>query len=97
MRHDRWSELGEKNLGEHNIRWAEGNPLGVEEGMFTLTKCILNDHWADNHVDVGGWDREHVDYVMSKLYYCWCRILFEKHPVTEQEEWVDAKEEDEEE
>jgi len=99
-RHDRWSKMGEENLGGPdgaNLRFTH---LGrtKEEGMFTLMKCILNDHWADVPAASlnQGWDRKHIDYVMSKIYYCWVAMLDERHPPTEHEEWIDAKEEDEE-
>ena len=81
--------MGEEHLGDMNISWGE------RAGWDILMKAIMNDYWADCPRDVGAWPREKVDIVMSKLYYCWCRMLFEKHPVTEQEEWVDALEEDE--
>jgi len=94
MRHDRWSKMGEENLGGPeggNLRFTH---LGrtKEEGIFTLMKCILNDHWADvppaslNQ----GWDRKHIDYVMSKIYYCWVAMLEERHPPTENEECIEC-------
>ena len=72
--HDRWSKLGEDNLGEQNIRWAERmeefplSPAG--SGPMTLMKAIINDYWADSS-SKEPWSREHVDVVMSKLYWCW--------------------------
>jgi len=96
MRHDKWSQMGEDNLGIHNIRFAEiGGPEGHRgkldvqhwghNGFFTLMKCILNDHWADaNSKD--DWPRWYVDLVMSKIYYCWVRMLDEAHPEEEEEE-----------
>ncbi len=99
MRHDRWSKLGEDNLGEHNIRFAEiQGPNGFKgklfdqnwghDGFFTLMKCIMNDYWADipGGTPVDGWPQDHVDMVMSKIYYCWVRMLDEGHPEGEDEE-----------
>ena len=75
-KHDRWSELGEENLGELNIQWARkieefhNGPAGA--GPMTLMKAIMNDYWADNPLGVNdGWDKEKIDMVMSKLYWCW--------------------------
>jgi len=74
MEHDDWSRLGEKNMGEHNIRWGE------KAGWDMLIKAILNDYWAD--VPPGRrentWNREKIDMVMSKLYYCWVRRVCDK-------------------
>jgi hypothetical protein len=77
--HDRWSKLGAENLGEHNIEWARRmeefptSPPG--SGPMTLLKAILNDYWADNPIPNQGWDKEKVDIVMSKLYWCWVAWL----------------------
>jgi len=77
--HDRWSKLGEENLGEMNIKWAERmedmphSPPGW--GPMTLLKAILNDYWADAGPQTEGWDREMIDIVMSKLYWCWVAAL----------------------
>jgi hypothetical protein len=71
-RHDRWSKLGEENLGEMNIRWAK------RAGPMTLMKAIMNDHWAD--APKQDWPKEHVDFVMSKLYWCWVAWLDQTHP-----------------
>jgi len=86
MEHDRWSEMGERNLGEHNIAWADkiSDYASPGRGAMTLMKAIMNDHWADAP-KLSEWSREHVDYVMSKLYYCWVRWLDETHPVEDQE------------
>ncbi len=80
--HDKWSKLGEDNLGELNIRFGE------KAGFDILMKAIINDHWADASKE--DWPREHVDYVMSKIYYCWVRQLWEKFP--EEEEGVSFEE-----
>lgn len=96
MRHDQWSKMGEENLGEHNIRFAEiQGPNGFKgkmfdrqewghDGFFTLMKCIMNDHWADANTPKDGWPAFHVDLVMSKLYYCWVRMLDEVKPEEEE-------------
>ena len=95
MRHDQWSKMGEEHLGEHNINFAEmGGPNGVRgkldtqlwghNGFFTLMKCILNDYWADANTPQEGWPKFHVDLVMSKIYYCWVRMLDEVHPEEEE-------------
>ena len=76
-KHDRWSKLGEENLGEMNIRWAE------RAGPMTLMKAIMNDHWAD--APKQDWPKEHVDFVMSKLYWCWVAWLEQTHPGDEEE------------
>ena len=69
MKHDRWSALGMENMGENNIKWGE------KAGWDILIKSILNDYWADvppsRKEDY--WDRQKIDMVMSKLYYCWVR------------------------
>ena len=86
-KHDEWSKLGEENLGLHNIQWAEMRAHGGEGhamGFFTLMKCILNDHWADQPKGRNDWDSEHIDYVMSKLYYCWVRMLWDFYPEEEE-------------
>ena len=91
--HDKWSKMGEGNLGEMNIRWAEMRAHGIPDsfenekevmGFFTLMKCILNDHWADAPRQIE-WDTAHIDYVMSKLYYCWVRMLWGFYPEDEEE------------
>lgn len=77
--HDKWSKLGEENLGEHNIAWVErieGMPSGPSgSGPMTLMKAILNDHWADRIPDDYPMTPEEYDYVMSKLYWCWVAWL----------------------
>ena len=84
--HDRWSKMGEDNLGERNIEWAmkmeewrrDDESPGV--GPMTLMKAIMNDYWAD----AGGpkaWPAHHVDMVMSKLYWCWVAWLEANHPI----------------
>lgn len=77
--HDEWSLMGEEELGEANVRW------GMAAGWLTLQKAIMNDHWADCRKDQS-WDGEYVDMVMSKLYYCWVRMLHEEHPEIFEEE-----------
>ena len=74
MKHDRWSKMGEENLGEMNIRFAKKGSWSI------LMKAIINDHWADapDHLK-GAWSEEKVDYVMSKLYYVWCAQLHDDH------------------
>jgi len=69
--HDQWSQMGEDNMGEMNIMWGE------RVGWDILVKSIINDYWADS-LSRADWKREHVDMVMSKLYYCWVRQLWEK-------------------
>lgn len=79
--HDRWSLMGERNLGEMNIRWAQRMEEGSDmpgSGPMTLLKAILNDHWADA-VKTESWTAEKVDYVMSKLYWCWVAWLDATH------------------
>jgi len=78
--------MGERNLGEHNIEWCDRMSTYVPpgRGAMTLMKAIINDHWADAP-KMSEWTREHVDYVMSKIYYCWVRWLDETHPVEDQE------------
>jgi len=77
--HDFYSKLGEENLGEINIKWAERmeefptSPAG--SGPMTLLKAILNDYWADAPPQDAGWDKEKIDIVMSKLYWCWVAWL----------------------
>ena len=73
MKHDRWSKLGAENLGEMNIRF------GKKASWSILMKAIINDHWADSGVPDSGWSQEHVNYVMSKLYYVWCHQLHDDH------------------
>lgn len=76
--HDRWSRLGEENLGEVNIQWARRmeewghGPSG--SGPMTLLKAIINDYWADDQ-SRDDWTRDKVDMVMSKLYWCWVAWL----------------------
>ncbi len=83
-RHDAWSKMGEENLGRGNISWAER----CDDGGFMLMKAILNDHWADARQ---GWKKEHqwdkakIDYVMSKLYWCWVALLEHWYPQAEPE------------
>ena len=93
--HDRWSKLGEKNLGEANIRWAkkmEEMHVGYGElwgyGPMMLMKAIMNDYWADALPGSikNGWDGEKVDVVMSKLYWCWVAWLECTHPLGDEEE-----------
>jgi len=69
--HDQWSKMGEENMGEMNIMWGE------KVGWDILVKSIINDYWADS-LSISDWPRDHVDMVMSKLYYCWVRQLWEK-------------------
>ena len=67
---DIWAETGKINLGSHNLRW------GDSVGYLTLQKAILNDYWADARPDsLRQWDREKISIVMSKLYYCWVKLL----------------------
>jgi len=82
MRHDQWSKMGEEHLGENNIRWCDN------VGPMMLMKSIMNDYWADvpGGTNKHGWTAEHVDMVMSKLYYCWVRWLEQEHPEGEGEE-----------
>ena len=94
MRHDQWSKIGEDHLGPHNIEFADamgpngycgklaGDQLWGHDGFFTLMKCIMNDYWADipGGTNKHGWTADHVDMVMSKIYYCWVRMLDEAHP-----------------
>lgn len=73
---DPWYIMGKKHL-EHDIEWVE---LMEKRGLVNwliLQKAIMNDYWADvgwSGRNNGGWDQEHVDMVMSKLYYCWVRM-----------------------
>lgn len=77
MRTDRWSEMGAEHLGEPNIGWVRrieedgSGPAGA--GAMMLLKALLNDYWADAPGSIlqEGWDREKIDMVMSKLYWCW--------------------------
>ncbi len=82
--HDDFSIIGERHLGEGNIRWAErmdSFPYTVSgSGPMTLLKSILNDYWADvpdKHTMV--WDSEKIEVVMSKLYWCWVAWLEATH------------------
>jgi hypothetical protein len=72
MKHDKWSALGMKNMGDHNIKWGE------TAGWDMLIKAILNDYWADVPPTYQNthWDYDKIDMVMSKLYYCWVRRVF---------------------
>jgi hypothetical protein len=77
--HDAWSKMGEEHLGEGNIRWAER----CGDGGFILMKAILNDCWADARKGWKNdyqWDRDQIDRVMSKLYWCWVAMLEHMHP-----------------
>ena len=90
MRHDKWSKMGEEHLGEMNLRFSRLH----DDGCFTLMKCIINDYWADAPPQTEGWDREKIDMVMSKIYYCWVAMLEKNHPLDENESWQEAREED---
>lgn len=86
-RHDRWSKMGETNLGSHNIDWAakmETMSSVAGSGPLTLMKAIMNDHWADVQ-SRRDWPAEHVDLVMSKLYWCWVAWLDVTHSIGEEE------------
>lgn len=72
VEHDDWSAMGEEHLGEVNVRW------GMLAGWLTLQKAIMNDYWTDRDKNQP-WDGEMVDMVMSKLYYCWVRMLIDEH------------------
>ena len=67
---DRWALMGQLALGDINIKWGE------RTSFLMLMKAIMNDYWADV-TKTPAWDAEHVDMVMSKLYYCWCRIIMD--------------------
>ena len=89
-KHDCWSKMGEENLGEHNIRWAqkmEEMNVGYGElwgyGPMTLMKAIINDHWADA-IGPKAWPAWKVDLVMSKIYWCWVAWLECTHPEEEE-------------
>lgn len=87
-RHDRWSKMGEDNLGEHNVKWAqkmEGHDGVPGGGPMTLMKAIMNDHWADVP-ERRDWSADHVDFVMSKLYWCWVAWLDVTHMEIGEEE-----------
>ena len=86
MRHDQWSKMGEEHLGEMNIRWCD--KIGGRDGPMMLMKAIMNDYWADvpGGTNKHGWTAEHVDMVMSKLYYCWVRWLDQEHPEGDDDE-----------
>ena len=81
IKHDKWSELGLENLGGKdgmNIRFMciKSDKMEVYSGPFTLLKCILNDYWADIRMSSEEtWDKEKIDIVMSKLYFCWVAML----------------------
>ena len=74
--------MGEEHLGEHNICWAEMMESiipGVSgSGPLTLMKSIMNDYWADAP-KTGSWNREKIDMIMSKLYWCWVAWLEATH------------------
>lgn len=80
--HDEWSKMGEKALGGPegaNIRFMNlhgDDILLVYGGPVTLMKCVLNDYWADAMISKTTiWDKEKIDMVMSKLYYCWVAMI----------------------
>lgn len=81
INHDRWSKLGEKNLGKHNIHWAmKMESMGEPgHGVLTLMKAIMNDCWADVGVPSYGWTSDEVNRNMSKLYWCWVAWLDATH------------------
>ncbi len=91
MNHDQWSQMGEEHLGEANLNWVKKmdemhlGPPGY--GSLTLMKAIMNDYWADipGGTPIDGWPQEHVDMVMSKIYYCWVRMLDEVKPEDDEE------------
>tara|TARA_B100000424_G_C22728084_1_gene394964 strand:- start:95 stop:403 length:309 start_codon:yes stop_codon:yes gene_type:complete len=92
--HDAWSKMGEEHLGEGNIRWAER----CGDGGFILMKAIMNDHWADVRKywkNDYHWDRDDIDKVMSKLYWCWVALLEHMHPEAESEAPDDVLQEQE--
>ena len=75
---DPWYLMGKKHL-QLSIEWTE--MMGKRpHGWLILQKAIMNDYWADVPSSPGNirtWDQEHIDMVMSKLYYCWVRISME--------------------
>ena len=78
-KHDAWSKMGEEHLGNMNISWASR----TGDGGFMLMKAILNDHWADARKywkNDYQWDKDQIDKVMSKLYWCWVALLEHMHP-----------------
>jgi hypothetical protein len=80
--------MGEEHLGEMNIGWVDKMstyPSPPGSGAMTLMKSIINDYWADAPKR-GEWPREHVDVVMSKLYWCWVRWLDDTHPEADDNE-----------
>lgn len=85
MKHDQWSKMGEEHLGEANLNWVKKmdemhmGPPGY--GSLTLMKAIMNDYWADipGGTNKHGWTADHVDMVMSKLYWCWVAWLEASH------------------
>ena len=77
--HDQWSRMGEEKLGEPNIKWAS------MVGPMVLMKAILNDYWADTIASREGWDRDQVDEVMSKLYWCWVAEMDRQTKIQEME------------
>lgn len=84
--HDQWSKMGEEHLGENNIEWArrlEGWDAVVGSGPLTLMKSIINDYWTDRDKNQD-WDAQHVNMVMSKIYWCWVAWLDSTH-ITEGE------------
>ena len=74
--HDQWSKMGEEYLGEMNIKFAE------KAGPMVLMKAIINDYWADClEKHTLEWNAEHINMVMSKLYWCWVAWLEQEHGV----------------
>ena len=65
---DKLAKMGKKELGPHNVLW------GDKVGFLMLQKAIMNDYWADAEKD-RAWPSWKVDMVMSKLYYCWVKLL----------------------
>lgn len=73
MEHDKWSQMGADRLGDFDKDIADMHKMGY----FTLMKCIINDYWSNEsqHAkNIKQWDRETIDDVMSKLYYCWLKL-----------------------
>jgi len=65
---DLLAEMGKKHLDINNVNW------GDKVGFLMLQKAIMNDYWADAKKNVD-WPAWKVDLVMSKLYYCWVKLL----------------------
>ncbi len=65
---DQFAEMGKKHLDVNNVNW------GDKVGFLMLQKAIMNDYWADRQKG-RGWPAWKVDMVMSKLYYCWVKLL----------------------